>query len=125
MNISNAKLNGEFTVTAPSIQFKDGHCENAESGDQDCEKNSAGGFRQAVVRRSRFGRHADGFQCSVSAIIVADSVEGSLHSKNDLVTFDRLIVQRKQNEFMISGRISIAEGFALGSRTSRRRSTSH
>src|SRR5437588_8064812 len=34
---------------------------------------------------------------------VADSAEGSLHAKNDVVTFDRLVVKRKQNEFTVSG----------------------
>src|SRR5437588_3850382 len=34
---------------------------------------------------------------------VADSAEGSLHAKNDVVTFDRLVVKRKQNELTVSG----------------------
>src|SRR5260370_41320720 len=34
---------------------------------------------------------------------LADSVEGSLQARNDLVTFDRLIVKRKENEFAVSG----------------------
>src|SRR5260370_21492420 len=34
---------------------------------------------------------------------LADSVEGSLQARNDLVTFDRLIVRRKENEFAVSG----------------------
>src|SRR5437588_11500708 len=34
---------------------------------------------------------------------VADSAEGSRHAKNDAVTFDRLVVKRKQNELTVSG----------------------
>ena len=102
MNISNAKLDGDFIVTAPSIQSKYGRCENLN----------------ATIKISKNIPHADSPKpwfddlisdaaLSVSNVrfqdYMADSVEGTLHVKNDAVTFDRLVVKRKKNEFTATG----------------------
>ncbi len=111
MNISNAKLDGDFAVAAPSIQFRDGHCENLKAAIKIAKKLPSAGSNEPwfddlvsdatlSVSNVRFGDY------------VADSVEGSLHGKNDLVTFDRLLVKRKQNEFTISGDYRLPKDFA-------------
>lgn len=102
LNIRNARLDGDFTVTAPSIAFQDGRAENLKG----------------TVRLSKNIPPPDSskpwFDTLVSDVAVAassvrfgdyaiDSVEGTLHGKNDLVSFDRLLLKRKQNELTISG----------------------
>src|SRR5262249_18367453 len=42
---------------------------------------------------------------------VADSLEGALHVKNDLVTFERLVVKRKESEFALSGDYQLPKDF--------------
>lgn len=102
MNISNAKLDGDFTITAPAINFQNGRCENLNATVTVSKKippssSSKAWFEDlttdATVRASNI-RLRD---------YAADAVEGSLHSKNDLVTFERLLVKRKQNQFAMSG----------------------
>ena len=36
---------------------------------------------------------------------------GSIHGKNDLVSFDRLVVKRKENEFKVSGDYRLPKDF--------------
>jgi len=102
MNVSNAKLDGDFAITAPIINFRNGRCENLNGAITVSKKippsNSNKPWFEDLTTDStlrvsnvRFGDYA------------ADSVDGSLHSKNDLVTFDRLLVKRKQNEFAMNG----------------------
>jgi len=102
LNIKDSIVNGDFAVTAPSIQFQDGRCENFSAAIKLSKKMPPAGadkpwFSDLVsqatiaISNTRFRDY------------VADSVEGSLHAKDDVVTFDRLIVKRKQNEFAVSG----------------------
>src|SRR5262249_49760260 len=42
---------------------------------------------------------------------LADSLEASLHRENDLVTFDRLVVKRKENDFAVTGEYRLPKGF--------------
>ncbi|HST31483.1 MAG TPA: translocation/assembly module TamB domain-containing protein [Chthoniobacterales bacterium] len=102
VNVSNANLDGDFTVSAPSTQFKDGHFENLNATIKVSKK-----IPPADSNKPWFDDLVSDATVSVSDIrfrdYVADSVTGSLHSKNDLVTFDRFLVRRKQNEFAVSG----------------------
>jgi hypothetical protein len=102
LNIRNAKLDGDFSVTAPSIQFQDGHCENLNAAIKVSKKippaNSDKPWFDELVTESTLAISNIRFRD-----YTADSVEGSVHSKNDLVTFDRLLVKRKQNELAVSG----------------------
>ena len=102
LNIRDSIVNGEFAVTAPSLGFQDGRCENFSAAIKLSKKMPPAGsdkpwfsdlVSQATIATSNM-RFRD---------YVADSVEGSLHAKNDVVTFDRLVVKRKQNEFTVSG----------------------
>ncbi len=102
LNIKDSIVNGEFAVTAPSLGFQDGRCEDFSAAIKLSKKMPPAGsdkpwfsdlVSQATIATSNM-RFRD---------YVADSVEGSLHAKNDVVTFDRLVVKRKQNEFTVSG----------------------
>lgn len=102
LNIRDAKLDGDFTVTAPSIKSEDGHAENLKAAIRVSKNLAPAGsakpwFDQLI---------ADGTFAAANLRFrdyAADSIEGSLHGKNDVVTFDRLIVKRKQNEFTMGG----------------------
>jgi autotransporter translocation and assembly factor TamB len=110
MNISNAKLDGDFTLTAPSIKFQDGHCENLTAAIKVTKKipptDSSKAWFDDLVSDAKLSASNLRFRD-----YVADSVGGSLHNKNDVVTFDRLIVKRKQNEFALSGEYRLPKEF--------------
>ena len=102
ISVKNSIVNGDLAITSPSIEFQDGRCENLNAAIKLSKKipPSAAGkpwfsdlVSQATVAISKV-RFRD---------YIADSVEGSLQARNDLVTFDRLIVRRKENEFAVSG----------------------
>ncbi len=102
LNIKDSIVNGDFAVTAPTLGFQGGRCENFSAAIKLSKKMPPAGSdkpwfsdlnSQATIALSNL-RYRD---------YVADSLEGSLHAKNDVVTFDRLIVKRKQNEFTVSG----------------------
>jgi len=102
LNIKDSLVNGEFAVTAPSLGFQDGRCENFSAAVKLSKKMPSAGsdkpwfndlVSQATIALSNL-RFRD---------YVADSVEGSLHAKNGAVTFDRLVVKQKQNELTVSG----------------------
>ena len=102
MNISNARLDGNFIVTAPSLQFKDGHCQNLNATIKVSKE-----IAPADSNKPWFDDLASDATLSLSDLrfqdYVADSVEGTLHVKHDLVTFDRLVVKRKKNELTATG----------------------
>ena len=101
-NIRNAKLDGDLAITAPSITFQDGRCENLKAAIR-VSKN----IPAADSVKSWFDDLVSDGTFAISNLrfrdYAADSMEGSFHGKNNLVTFDRLVVKRKQNEFAISG----------------------
>ncbi len=102
LTIRDAKLDGDFTVSAPSITSGDGRAENLRATIR-VSKNippadSAKPWFDQLVADGNFAASNVRFRN-----YAADSVEGSLHAKNELVTFDRLIVKRKQNELTLSG----------------------
>jgi hypothetical protein len=101
-NIKDSIVNGDFAVKAPSLRFQNGHGENFTAAIKLSKKMPPTGsdkpwfsdlVSEATIAMSNL-RFRD---------YVADSVEGSLHAKNDVVTFDHLIVRRKENEFTMSG----------------------
>lgn len=102
LSIKNAKLDGDFLVSAPSIAFQDGRCENLKATIKVSKKippaDSAKPWFEDLVSDATLAISNLRFRD-----YVADSVEGSLHGKDDVVTFDRLVVKRKQNEFVVSG----------------------
>ena len=102
INIKNSIVNGDFAVTSPSIKFQDGHCENLNAAIKLSKT-----IPPANSNKPWFADLVSDATVATSAIrfrdYLADSVEGSLHAKNDAVTFDRLVAKRKQNEFAVSG----------------------
>jgi autotransporter translocation and assembly factor TamB len=111
LNIRNAKLDGDFTVSAPSVTFQDGHAENLK-GTVRVSKS----IPPSDSKKPWFDTLVSDFAVAASNLrfrdYAVDSVEGSLHSKNDLVSFDRLIVKRKQNELTVSGDYQLPKDFA-------------
>jgi autotransporter translocation and assembly factor TamB len=102
IRVKNSIVNGDLAITSPSIEFQDGRCENLNAAiklSKTIPPSAAGKpwfsdlVSQATVAISKV-RFRD---------YLADSVEGLLQARNDLVTFDRLIVRRKENEFAVSG----------------------
>jgi hypothetical protein len=102
LNIKNSIVNGDLAVTSPSIKFQDGHCEDLNAAIKLSKK-----IPPADSKQPWFADLVSDASVAASAFrfreYVADSLEGSLHAKNDVVTFDRLVVKRKQNEFAVSG----------------------
>ena len=102
LNIRNANLDGDFSITAPSIQFQDGHCENLNASIKVSKK-----IPPANSNKPWFDDLVTDSTLAISNLrfrdYVADSVEGSLHGKNDLVTVERLVVKRKQDVLAVSG----------------------
>ena len=111
LNIRNAKLDGDFSITSPSLEFQNGHCENVNASIKVSKKippaNSNQPWFDDLVTDSTLAISNLRFRD-----YVADSVEGSLHGKNDLVTFDRLLVKRKQDELALSGNYKLPKDFA-------------
>jgi TamB, inner membrane protein subunit of TAM complex len=102
LNIKNSTLDGEFKLNAPSLKSSNGQCENLVSTLTVSKKMPPSGsdkpwFSDLV---SNATLSASNFRFRE---YLADSLEGSLHSKNDVLTFDRLSLKRKENEFAASG----------------------
>ena len=102
LNIKNSIVNGDLAITSPSIEFQDGRCKDFTAAIKLTKK-----IPPADSKKPWFSDLVSDATVAVSAIryrdYVADSLEGTLHANNDLVTFDRLIVKRKENEFTMSG----------------------
>ena len=102
ININNSIVNGDLAITSPSIEFQDGRCENLNAAIKLSKK-----IPPAAAGKPWFSDLVSQATVAISKVrfrdYLADSVEGSLQARNDLVTFDRLIVRRKENEFAVSG----------------------
>ena len=111
VNIRNAKLDADFAVTSPSISFQDGRCENLSAAVKVSKKippaDSAKPWFEDLVSDATLAISNLRFRD-----YVADSVEGSLHAKDGLVTFERLLVKRKQDEFALSGNFRLPKDFS-------------
>ena len=102
INIRNSIVNGDLAITSPSIEFQDGRCENLNAAIKLSKK-----IPPAAAGKPWFSDLLWQATLAVSNLrfreLVADSVEGSLQGKNDLLTFDHLMVRRKENEFAMNG----------------------
>ncbi len=102
INIRNSIVNGDLAITSPSIEFQDGRCENLNAAIKLSKK-----IPPAAAGKPWFSDLLWQATLAVSNLrfrdYVADSVEGSLQGKNDLLTFDHLMVRRKENEFAMNG----------------------
>src|SRR5260370_42443962 len=102
ISVKNSIVNGDLAITSPSIEFQDGRCENLNAAIK----------LSKTIPPSEAGK--PWFSDLVSQATVAisqvrfreyrpDFVGGSLQARNELVTLDRFIVTRKENEFTASG----------------------
>src|SRR4029077_3085254 len=102
LNIKDSIVSGDFAVTAPSLKFQDGHCEKLNAAIKLSKKMPPAGSDKPW-----FDNLVSETTLAISNVrfrdYLADSVEGSLRAKDDLVTFDRLSIRRKENEFAVSG----------------------
>jgi len=102
INIRNSIVNGDLAITSPSIEFQDGRC-----GDLNAAIKLSKKIPPAAAGKPWFSDLLWQATLAVSNLrfrdYVADSVEGSLQGKNDLLTFDHLMVRRKENEFAMNG----------------------
>ena len=132
IDIKDGKLNGEFAVAATSLGFEDGAIEKLNATiklSKTMPPNAADQpTHKATARQSQPTHKATAGQGTAAAIAEkkpwyadsksettlnvsnlklrdyeADAVEGSLRSTNDLVTFEDLLVRRKQNQFSVRG----------------------
>jgi hypothetical protein len=111
LNIRNGTVNGDLALTSPKVEFSNGGAANLKAAVKFSKKLSPGN-----LDKPWFDEVVGDASLAVSNVrfrdYVADSVEGSLHAKNDLVTFDRLLVKRKQDEFAASGDYRLSKDFA-------------
>ena len=110
LNIRNATVDGDLAITSPRIEIPNGRSEKLQAAVKFSKKlpptNSDKPWFADLISDVTFAasdiRYRD---------YVADSVAGSLHAKNDLVTFDRLAVMRKENRFAFSGEYRLPKEF--------------
>jgi len=121
IDIKDGKLNGQFAVAATSLGFEDGAVEKLNAtikfsktlppnaADQPTQKATAGQGAAAdiAVKKPWYADSKSETTLNISNLRLrdyeADTVEGSLHSTGDLVTFEDLLVRRKQNQFSVRG----------------------
>jgi TamB, inner membrane protein subunit of TAM complex len=110
LNIKNSTLDGDFKVNAPSLQSAAGQCENFVSTFSVTKKMSP-----TNSDKPWFSDLISNATLSASNIhlrdYLADSIEGSFHSKDDFVTFERLLIKRKENEFSVNGEYRLPKQF--------------
>ncbi len=114
LNIKNAIVNGDLALTSPRVEFSNGGSANLKATVNFSKKLSP-----ANSDKPWFDNIVSDVTLAASDIrfrdFVADSMEGSLHIKDDLVTCDRLAVTRKQNQFAFSGDYRLPKDLAKAS----------
>jgi hypothetical protein len=132
IDIKDGKLNGEFAVAATALGFEDGAVEKLNAtiklsktlppnaADQPTHKATArqsqptqkattrqGTAAARAVEKPWYADSKSETTVNVSNLKLrdyeADAVEGSFRSTDDLVTFEDLLVRRKQNQFSVRG----------------------
>jgi hypothetical protein len=110
VNVHNSIVDGDLTVTSPSLESTDGRFEMINAaikvskrlGRPDSDKPWFNDFvSDATLTASNIRFHDE----------VADTLDGSLHVKNDLVKFDRLVLKRKENEVALTGDYRLPKDF--------------
>ena len=110
IDIKDGKLNGEFAVAATSLGFEDGAVEKLNATIKLSKTVPPSAADTAAATASKKPWYADlksETTLNISNLKLrdyeADAVEGSLRSTDDLVTFEHLLVRRKQNQFAVRG----------------------
>jgi hypothetical protein len=121
IDITDGKLNGEFAVAATSLEFEDGAVEKLNAtiklskavppnaADQPTQKATArqGTAAATAAKKPWYADSKSETTLNISNLKLrdyeVDAVDGSLRSTDDLVTFEHLLVRRKQNQFAMRG----------------------
>ncbi|HEX4639613.1 MAG TPA: translocation/assembly module TamB domain-containing protein, partial [Chthoniobacterales bacterium] len=110
VNIRNATIVGDLSVASAFLDFQNGHCENVSAAVKVSKK-----LAPANSDRPWFSDLVtDGAVAAAHIRVrdnVADTLEGTIRTRNDLVTFDRLVVKRNKNEFIVSGDYRLPKDF--------------
>ncbi len=110
IDIKDGKLNGEFAVAATSLGFEDGAVEKLNAtvkASKVIPPNEADTAAATAAKKPWYADLKSETTLNISNLKLrdyeADAVEGSLRSTDDLVTFEHLLVRRKQNQFAVRG----------------------
>ena len=110
INVRNSIVSGDLSVTSARIEFQDARCENFSAAIKVSKTlppdNSDKPWFSDLVSDATIAASNIRFRDNV-----ADSLEGTVHAKDNLVTFDRLVVKRKENEFALSGDYRLPKDF--------------
>jgi autotransporter translocation and assembly factor TamB len=110
IDIHNGKLNADLNVSAGSIGFPDGTAEKLNAVIKATKIMPPPGAKKPWYADLQSETTLD-----VSNVryrdYVADSISGKAHSAEDLVTGEKLLVKRNQNEFLVSGQYRLPEDF--------------
>jgi hypothetical protein len=102
IEIKNGKLNAELNVSANSVGFADGKVETLTA-----KVTASKVIPPADANKAWYADLRSNVDLDVSNIqlrdYMADSVQGSLSSTDDLVKFEKLLVKRNENEMTVSG----------------------
>jgi autotransporter translocation and assembly factor TamB len=102
IDIKDEKLNGEFAVAATALGFEEGAV-----GKLNANVKVAKVMPPPDSNKPWFSDLKSETTFNLSNLKLrdyeADAVEGSLRGTNDLVTFERLLVTRKKNQFAVRG----------------------
>jgi autotransporter translocation and assembly factor TamB len=127
IDIKDGKLTGEFAVAATALGFEDGAVEKLNATiklskivppnaiDQPTHKATARQDTAAATAEKKpwYAGLQSETTLNISNLKVrdyeVDTVQGSLRSTDDLVTFEHLLVRRKQNQFAMRGEYRLPE----------------
>jgi hypothetical protein len=103
IDIVNATVEANLGVTADSVGFEDGIIDKLNS-----TLRASKGVARGDIKRPWFADLRTAMEFNLAGIryrdYIADSVEGSLNSSDDVLGLDRLTLRRKQNELNVRGR---------------------
>ncbi|HZR78647.1 MAG TPA: translocation/assembly module TamB domain-containing protein, partial [Chthoniobacterales bacterium] len=102
VNIHNSIVDGDLTINSPAIDFQNGHCENFTATAKISKKLQATNSDKPWFSDLTSSAAVAASNIRVRENVV-DSLEGFVRQKNDAVTFERLVLKRKENEIALSG----------------------
>ncbi|MEP6602398.1 MAG: translocation/assembly module TamB domain-containing protein [Spartobacteria bacterium] len=110
IDIKGGKLTADFALSAASLAMRDGTIEKLSANIKATKM-----FPPGEEERSWFSQLRSDTTFAVANVKLteyqADSVQGTVRSVDDQVTFDKLLVSRKQNEFVVRGDYKLPADF--------------
>lgn len=115
IDIQGSDVNGTFTVAAGALAFEDGAVERINADVKFTKTLSA-----VESKKPWFDDLKTNTTFAATNVrmrdYALDSVEATTHSANDVMTIDRAIVQRKQNELALTGEYRLPANFGDAAR---------